>query len=603
VGFFLNDNSVNYLKNDVITNLKPHIVNFDIITDTSVPSDLDDTIKLFLSEDYNSIYKKLITKFFSDKIYDQEFRSTLSGTAMSKIGGMHDYHISFAALIFINFLIELEISTLISKVIKINTEKNPRNNNLENLYWNYIYDYEHTKTRIYRSSINNNIMDKIDKLCTTLDTLFYKFMDEFIKQLHTLNQNIRLIDVYNCFIPFYHYDHYNDDGTLQKNFFDFIYVDWKEKIRKLFRKTIPNWDKGPNTQTNNILEITIKLISNNNQKYIADAIGFFSFIYMLNPKISNSYFGSCITFSSFEFYIMSRLHVKADRLNLVIEVPDSAIPHKYWKLTQQFSGQNILSHWATKFTFRSKTIHLRNVYEFNEASIINFATPVNKRKILQLLTYPIFDNYFEYLKQNDDKFMPDQKIKIKQIKDFINKKAILIESILLTNTDVYTSEDIINNIERFWKDSFKSNWNEVNIEYINLILNSKKLLKKLNLNDSFIKIFDETKNFNGYTILYYYSRFGNLNIVKNIITNLTRVNLNVCNSDNSTPLHGATWGEKDNSNDQMKNRFEIVKLLLGKNADRTLKNTKKEIPVQNNEVTKHTTSDIKKLINSVLIKI
>ena len=30
-GFFLNDNSVNYLKNDVITNLKPHIVNFDII--------------------------------------------------------------------------------------------------------------------------------------------------------------------------------------------------------------------------------------------------------------------------------------------------------------------------------------------------------------------------------------------------------------------------------------------------------------------------------------------------------------------------------------------------------------------------------------------
>jgi hypothetical protein len=301
---------------------------------------------------------------------------------------------------------------------------------------------------------------------------------------------------------------------------------------------------------------------------------------------------------------MSRLHIKSDKLYLVVEVPSDKHdkPHPYWKLTQQFSGENVLSHWSTKFIFSSKAIHLRKISNYKEISMINFETPTNKRKILQLLTYPIFDNYFEYLKQNKDKFTPDQGKKITQIKNFINKKAILIENILLTHKDAYKSEDIkniIENIKTKWIDSFNSvggTWNDSNVEYINLILMSVEYLNKLNLDESFIKMFNETKNAKGYTILYYYSRFGNLDIVNNIITNLTKIELNVRNRDNSTPLHAAAWGEKDNSIDQMKNRLEIVKLLISKGADKKLVNTNGETPLKNNQYTLNTNPEIKELI-------
>jgi hypothetical protein len=260
-GFSLNDNTENFLKNIVITKLNPHSEKFNIITDETTPNDLDPTIELFLSTDYNHIYKKLIDKFFSDNTYIQEFRATQYGNAMSKIPGMHDYHISFAALIFMNYLIELEISTLIYKIIKVNTDLKNDNNVLVNLKWSGITEVDHTETRIYRSSINNSISDKINELCTILDTLFYEFMNDFVFELHSKNKKISLIDVYNCFIPFYHYEYYNTHGILQKNFFDFIYVDWKKKIRNLFRQTIPEWDQKPNAQTNIILEKTIKKIS------------------------------------------------------------------------------------------------------------------------------------------------------------------------------------------------------------------------------------------------------------------------------------------------------------------------------------------------------
>ena len=603
-GFSLNDNTKDFLKNSIISELIPYSEKFNIITDKTTPNDLDPTIELFLSTNYNSIYEKLIDKFFSDKTYIQEFKSTLYGNAMSKIPGMHDYHISFAALIFMNYLIELEISTLIYKIIKVNTDLKNDNNVLVNLRWTGIEEKDHTKTRIYRSSINNSISDKINELCTILDTLFYNFMNDFVFELHSINKKISLIDVYNCFIPFYHYEYYNTDGILQKNFFDFIYVDWKEKIRNLFRKTIPEWDQKHNAQINIILERTIKKISAKTQQYIADAIGFFSFIHMINPIDIHLQFGSCITYSAFELYIMSRLHIKSDKLNLVVEVPSDKPdkPHPYWRLTQQFSGKKVLSHWATKFTFDSYTINLRNISNYTQASMTNFETPKNKRKILQLLTYPIFDNYFEYLKQNKDKFTPEQEKKITQIKNFINKKAILIENILLTHKDAYESEDIqiiIQNIKTKWTDSFNTvggTWNDSNVEYINLILMSVEYLKKLNLDESFIKIFNETKNIKGYTILYYYSRFGNLDIVNNIITNLTKIDLNVCNKDNSTPLHAAAWGEQNNSIEQMKNRLEIVKLLISKGADKKLVNTNKETPFKNNQNTLHTNPEIKELI-------
>jgi ankyrin repeat protein len=206
------------------------------------------------------------------------------------------------------------------------------------------------------------------------------------------------------------------------------------------------------------------------------------------------------------------------------------------------------------------------------------------------------------LKQNKDKFTPEQEKKITQIKNFINKKAILIENILLTHKDAYESEDIqiiIQNIKTKWTDSFNTvggTWNDSNVEYINLILMSVEYLKKLNLDESFIKIFNETKNIKGYTILYYYSRFGNLDIVNNIITNLTKIDLNVCNKDNSTPLHAAAWGEQNNSIEQMKNRLEIVKLLISKGADKKLVNTNKETPFKNNQNTLHTNPEIKELI-------
>ena len=118
--------------------------------------------------------------------------------------------------------------------------------------------------------------------------------------------------------------------------FDHIYVHWKDRLISFIDNNISR------AEINKIIGDTLTQFENNKSKYIAEGTGFFSFIFLkyVDAMMSNKpslykdkvHNGSCITYSAIEAYILSRLHINGNHINLLLSSTKDAKPNNYWAL-------------------------------------------------------------------------------------------------------------------------------------------------------------------------------------------------------------------------------------------------------------------------------
>jgi hypothetical protein len=269
----------------------------------------DETLEYLSNDkDYNLILPYLLDKYMSDKPYTQIFYKE-NCEIISEFRNMIPYHVNIGALMFLSFITELEIFTLFHSIIPFNTNTYKNRNSFNTAFCSKADEGLCTKTRIYKDNVNGDITQLFTNFTTVLDETFKEFMDSLISDIqYILDKEIDEIE--RCIIPKDSAIYREDDK------YDYIFADWKERLCILFRVEDRKLILGK-------INISIKKIITQKESsilnYIAEATGFFSYFYLINPDISSPFFGSCITYSMFELYIMSRLHTRGENMVLLVE--------------------------------------------------------------------------------------------------------------------------------------------------------------------------------------------------------------------------------------------------------------------------------------------
>jgi len=352
----------------------------------------DETLEyLSNNKDYNLILPYLLDKYMSNKPYTQIFYKE-NCEIISDFRNMIPYHVNIGALMFLSFITELEIFTLFHSIIPFNTNTENSRNSINAAFCDKEKEGTCTKTRIYRENVGDNIISLFSNFTKVLDETFSTFMNSLLINLWDKFFYIDMETIIECIVPL-ESSIYNKDSK-----WNFIFADWKERLYLLYLKL--SKDKEEKKEITEIMavinEAIIKTINDNEDfimNYIAEATGFFSYIYLVNPEIKNKYFGSCITYSMFELYIMSRLHTRGENMILLVEKEETT-KHPFWKITQLRTNIPILSHLATKFILGKKSYNLRSLFEENGLVELSFRD--NKEKILKIFIYLIYDMYIQY---------------------------------------------------------------------------------------------------------------------------------------------------------------------------------------------------------------
>ena len=459
-------------KDSLLTNLQNHLKKnqniFDKVFKRDIDANLENLKQIILqmeTEDYMKIYDYFISIYKNNEIYTQIFKDK-NNKIFFEYENMEQSHINFGALVFISFLIELELFSLVHSVIPYNTTDKLSQNLLPSVFREDCSNIC-TITRIYKLNIENKSVIEIAQIFAhELDKLFELFMSTLVSNLQK-SLDLSSDEIINNIMPLEHFDRaqYNDNNMIK---FDYIFGNW---IDNLVKKIKEKYDKDNEIMTNSInilkqkrnllletsndndeinkLELDIaeeiakfdmkwgffseeKFVSiinkeiytslnnieNDSAKYIAEGTGFFSFIFLDFPekidplKTHRPFFGSCITYSLFEMYIMVRLHIKSEKVNLCLE-SEYEIPHFYWYNTTNVLGLSTLSHWCTSHFM--KYVDESNDYSINEKeykfrsmsdiyidekkydTIACFSLKNDKDKIFNAIIYPIYDSYIQYI--------------------------------------------------------------------------------------------------------------------------------------------------------------------------------------------------------------
>jgi hypothetical protein len=337
---------------------------------------------------------------------------------------MYPYHINIGALMFLSFIIELEIFTLFHSIIPYNTIKHPDRNTINTCFSHKVSEGMCTKTRIYKDEVANNLTPLFLTFTYNLDNIFNDFMKKLVTNI-SKHFGREYNDILKYIVPIEEY-RYEEDK------FNFIFKNWKNKIED----SMPALHKRKTTigAINDIIKNTIEEIEKRDLNYIAESTGFFSYMYLVNPKDRDLSYGSCITYSMFELYIMSRLHTKAENMVLLIE-KEHYEPHRYRQITQKRTGIDTLTHYATKFDLSDGTFTLRSIFDHKGLHELRFNT--HKNKILKLFIYIIYDMYVYYMKSGISNPTIEQEYNIKKIMFLIRKRINTIEEILQSNDIIH----------------------------------------------------------------------------------------------------------------------------------------------------------------------
>ena len=367
---------------------------------------------------YTDIYTKLIDLIMTDAVYTQTFEYN-DGITTYKHKGMHNYHIQLCALMTMSFLFELELFSVVHNYIPINIDNETRNR----LPSTYAHSKHETTTplRQYKNLVTNGLDAMLKYFTESLDKFFNNFMNQLLVKIEkSTSQIISQKEILEAIVPINSKTPPHVNGK-----FDYIYVDWKDRIKEKIKKKLTTGysdadDKTYSICINAAIEDALDEVERGGSTYIAEGTGFFSFLYLRAANSDVVYNGSCITYSMLELYIMARLHVHANNLILEMESEHPERAHEYWKSVQ--TDENIklpsVTHWTTQYNFQSYPLHFRHVFSNSIRPptlqhSFNFVDP-DKPKLCLLLLYPIFDSYIRYIDQPEagSKLYPTESAKI-----------------------------------------------------------------------------------------------------------------------------------------------------------------------------------------------
>ena len=446
-GFFLSDLNKRYLLTKIKSHINKYLSNFDdvfryskrTLNNHQINLNLEKLSLVLNSKEYLDIYNVLFNTYIYDRQYYQVFitteefskpkriRKPFFNSNNYKIGPktkstiLTPYHINFASVIFFSFLLEYEmfLITNINKSYNVNNEGDLNINETSCLSTYSYYEELTYKFRVYKSLLMNPSSIVLENFAKVLDNIFDDFMtllvDEYSKKT---GKNTDYI--YSKIVPINHKDSKYIPGS--KYIFDHIYVNWKNRIR--------NPKKGLYmTEINEILMSCLAKLSGGLDGYIAEGTGFFSFVYLDYPNKSGDYFGSCITWSLIELYIMSRLHTNGDNMFLDLELDPSGSEQKqlmWWHKTCHWGNvQRVppISHWSTSYILHP-SVEPRTTRHIPGFSLIKRINIKDKGIFIRTLLYPILDSYEKYI-ETCPLFNVGTKTKYYQ---FINNRVKILES-------------------------------------------------------------------------------------------------------------------------------------------------------------------------------
>ena len=232
--------------------------------------------------------------------------------------------------------------------------------------------------RYYKTALNGmTIVDVINTFTAQLDSAFEYFI---------VNLQYSLFMKSTC----------QDVGDVRAHLFlddkKTVNVNWKRKLSVRCNMTMED--------INTALDEAMKKVSTE-QGYHAEGMGFFSYSFLTTIRHTTyTSFGSCITFSCLELYIMSRMRVHPQNIFLRLERAPGMDEgrHPYYVRTQDELGVG-LSHWATQMSLLKKYPY-RSTVPKNELTR-ELSLEDEKQDVFKALILPIFDSY-DVLLQNCD---------------------------------------------------------------------------------------------------------------------------------------------------------------------------------------------------------
>jgi hypothetical protein len=405
----------------------------------------DKNLSFLDTPDYKEIYTKLISIIMTDEVYTQTFSD---GKPFFTKAGMHNYHIQLCALMTMSFLIELELFSVVHNYIPINIDIKGPDSTKNLLPSTYAHSKEVTTTplRCYKNLITKGVEEMLNYFTQSLDAFFNNFMNLLVDEIYTrINLGKPIFsskdELLEAIVPVKSKVPLHAPKT-----FDYIYVNWKERIKTKIQNMLGIDDAGYTAgkysmRINTAIESALNKVEDGGSQYIAEGTGFFSFLYLRAAVSGVVYNGSCITYSMLELYIMARLHVHANNLILEMESEHPDKEHQYWKSVQADKNINLKSvtHWTTKYNFQSKPLHFRHVFKDSiqppsGKPSFNFVDP-DKSNLCLLLLYPIFDSYIRYIDQPEVSTKEESQ-HIGKILPFIRKRIEFVKTLFTTHKTV-----------------------------------------------------------------------------------------------------------------------------------------------------------------------
>ena len=361
-----------------------------------------------------------------------------------------NYTVSITFFVFLSFMIEYFMFIIVYQNENLNNDGykitfnyntlNERRNNYENI-WNWSGAYKENQDlnyTVYRKDIENySIQELLNEFCLELDRLYYRFIITIIFNLkiYTMKDIEELKNI--IFPPI---DLRRKIKTTE-NKYEHIYPDWKKKVRQMTGIEKNTLEK--------IIKDSLISVTNHSSKidneYTPDATGLFSWMYLVPARFRKQRsdhnmslkFGSCITNTYLENYLLIRINEKPEDVGVGLEAKGETL-HKYWSVTQGVLSEegenNAITHWFTIWkknnteTFRESSgfvmHHLSKNKYYQVNPVLNIKN--NQKKMILALICPIFDSYYSYCLKNRYPEMEKKIVLIKKFTDaFIDELKIV----------------------------------------------------------------------------------------------------------------------------------------------------------------------------------
>jgi hypothetical protein len=353
---------------------------------------------------------------------------------------LENYHVQFSALIFISFILELELFMIFYTIIPYNIRNKPLNNNF-GIKWK-----TYGKINIiYHELLKSNILEILNIFTCELEKKYKIFIETFINKMFEQINNVqdskatdkRKQEYMNIFYESFFKDAISKD-------YRHIYKDWMTRFISNLKKNFNFSDETIKQYINKSIITSLKKFSNDHNGfslYNTNQIGLFDYIFQYK------YYYSCITFSILEFYFLSRLHIKYEELYLDLEgeiYSEDLHMSEFYFTTHKYTNTSC-THWTCRFmdTQTRPALDVQRSFSFK-----------NKAEILFSFIFASYDRYNQYIEMNEDKYKKNQ---LTKFKEFIDNRQEFISTLLFTEKSIIISSMKINpyNTWKHIKDDYK----------------------------------------------------------------------------------------------------------------------------------------------------